>query len=49
MKGLPSKVIADRMNTSPNTVKAFLQMIMIKTGVSSRSAMVSKIILTQPP
>ena len=48
LQGLPSKAIADRMNISPNTVKALLRMIMIKTGVSSRSAMVSKIILAQP-
>lgn len=47
LQGLSSKAIANRMNISPNTVKAFLRMIMIKTGVSSRSAMVSKIILAQ--
>jgi DNA-binding CsgD family transcriptional regulator len=44
LQGLTIKVIANRMDISPNTVKAFLRMIMIKTGVSSRSAMVSKII-----
>src|SRR5947208_6418305 len=48
LQGLTSKAIANRMNISPNTVKAFLRMIMIKTGVSSRSAMVGKIILSQP-
>ena len=48
LQGLASKAIANRMNISPNTVKAFLRMIMIKTGVSSRSAMVGKIILSQP-
>ncbi len=48
LQGLTSKAIANRMNISPNTVKAFLRMIMIKTGVSSRSAMVGKIILAQP-
>lgn len=47
LQGLTSKAIANRMNISPNTVKAFLRMIVIKTGVSSRSAMVSKIILAQ--
>jgi DNA-binding CsgD family transcriptional regulator len=47
LQGLTSGAIANRMNISPNTVKAFLRMIMIKTGVSSRSAMVSKIILVQ--
>jgi DNA-binding CsgD family transcriptional regulator len=48
LQGLTTKAIANRMNISPNTVKALLRMIMIKTGVSSRSAMVSKIILAQP-
>jgi|SRR5437016_131978 len=48
LQGLNSKEIANRMNISPNTVKAFLRLIMIKTGVSSRSAMVGKIIMAQP-
>jgi len=48
LQGLTSKAIANRMNISPNTVKAFLRMIMIKTGVSSRAAMVGKIIMAQP-
>jgi DNA-binding CsgD family transcriptional regulator len=47
LQGLSSKVIANRMNVSPNTVKAFLRLIMIKTGVSSRSAIVGKIMMTQ--
>ena len=40
----PSKEIADRMTVSPNTVKAFLRLVMIKMGVSSRSAIMAKII-----
>jgi DNA-binding CsgD family transcriptional regulator len=47
LDGLNSKAIADRMSISPNTVKAFMRMIMIKTGVSSRSAVFRKIIMTQ--
>jgi DNA-binding CsgD family transcriptional regulator len=47
LQGLSSKEIANRMNVSPNTVKAFLRLIMIKTGVSSRSAIVGKIMMTQ--
>jgi len=47
LQGLSSKEIANRMNLSPNTVKAFLRMIMIKAGVSSRSTMVAKIVMTQ--
>jgi DNA-binding CsgD family transcriptional regulator len=45
--GLTSTAIANRMNIRPNTVKAFLRMIMIKTGASSRSAMVVKIMMAQ--
>jgi len=47
VQGLTGKAIANRMNISPNTVKAFLRMIMIKMGVSSRSEVVIKIIMTQ--
>ncbi len=42
--GLTSKEIANRMGISPNTVKAFLRLIMIKTGVSTRSGIVGKIL-----
>jgi DNA-binding CsgD family transcriptional regulator len=48
LQALSSKEIANRMNISSNTVKAFLRLIMIKTGVSSRSAIVEKIMMTQP-
>jgi DNA-binding CsgD family transcriptional regulator len=44
VQGLSNKEIADRMNISPNTVKAFLRLIMTKMGVSSRSAIVVKIL-----
>jgi len=47
LQGLSSKEIANRMNISRNTVKAFMRMIMIRTGVSSRSAVLGKIIMTQ--
>jgi len=47
LQGLSSNAIANRMSISPNTVKAYMRTIMIKTGVSSRSAMVTKIILAQ--
>jgi DNA-binding CsgD family transcriptional regulator len=42
LEGLTSKEIADRMKISPNTVKAFLRLIMIKMGVSTRSGIVGK-------
>ena len=47
LQGIRNKEIAKRMNLSPNTVKAFLRLIMIKTGVSSRSAIVGKILTAQ--
>ncbi len=42
--GLSSKEIASRMSISPNTVKAFLRVIMVKMGVTSRSGVVGKIL-----
>jgi DNA-binding CsgD family transcriptional regulator len=47
LQGIRNKEIANRMNISPNTVRAFLRLIMIKTGVSSRSAIVAKIMMIQ--
>jgi DNA-binding CsgD family transcriptional regulator len=47
LQGIRNKDIANKMNLSPNTVKAFLRLIMIKTGVSSRSAIVGKILASQ--
>jgi DNA-binding CsgD family transcriptional regulator len=46
LQGLSSKEIANRMDVSSNTVKTFLRLIMIKAGVSSRSAMIGKIFMT---
>jgi DNA-binding CsgD family transcriptional regulator len=37
LQGLTSKEIANRMNISPNTVKAFLRLVMVKMKVSTRS------------
>ena len=42
--GLTSKEIAQRMNISPNTVKAFLRLIMLKMGVTTRSGVIGKLI-----
>ena len=47
LQGIRNKEIANRMSVSPNTVKAFLRMVMIKTGASSRSAIVRKIMMSQ--
>lgn len=42
--GLTNKELAVRMNISPNTIKAFLRLIMIKMGVTTRAGMVSKLL-----
>jgi DNA-binding CsgD family transcriptional regulator len=44
VQGLTSKEIALRMNISPNTVKAFLRIVMVKMGVSTRSGILGKVI-----
>jgi DNA-binding CsgD family transcriptional regulator len=44
-RGFTSKEIAARMNISANTVKAFLRLIMVKMGVSTRSGVVGKAVL----
>jgi len=43
LQGLTSKEIADRMAISPNTVKAFIRLVMVKMKVSTRSGIVGKI------
>jgi DNA-binding CsgD family transcriptional regulator len=42
--GLSSKTLAHQMNISPNTVNAFLRMIMIKMGVTTRAGIVGKLL-----
>ena len=42
--GLTSKETAERMNISPNTVKSFLRIIMIKMGAATRSGIVGKLL-----
>ena len=41
--GLRSKEIALRMQISPNTVKTFLRLVMLKMGVSTRSGIVRRV------
>jgi DNA-binding CsgD family transcriptional regulator len=48
MQALTSREIANRMNVSPSTVKAFLRTMMIKMGVCSRSAAVGKALMSVP-
>ena len=42
LEGLTSKEIASRMHISPNTVKAFLRLVMVKMDVSTRSGIVGR-------
>lgn len=45
--GLSSKELAEKMDISPNTVKVFLRLIMIKMGVASRGAIIARILQNQ--
>ncbi len=47
--GLTSKEVAARMNISPNTVKAFLRLIMIKMGVTTRAGIVANLLQNRSP
>lgn len=42
--GLSSKEVAQRLKISPNTVKTYLRLIMVKMGVTTRAAVVSKLL-----
>jgi len=48
LQGLTSKEIAIRMKISPNTVKAFLRLVMVKMQVSTRSGIAGKIAGARP-
>jgi DNA-binding CsgD family transcriptional regulator len=41
--GLTTKEVAQRMGVSPNTIKQFIRLIMIKMGVTTRSGIVGKL------
>jgi len=47
--GLTSKQLAKRMKISPNTVKAFLRLIMIKMGAATRAGVVGKLLEQNGP
>jgi DNA-binding NarL/FixJ family response regulator len=47
-QGFTSKEIAQRMNISPNTVKAFIRLVMVKMGVSTRSGIIGKVVCPDP-
>lgn len=44
LQGLTSKEIGQRMGISPNTVKAFIRLVMVKMKVSTRSGIIGKIV-----
>jgi DNA-binding CsgD family transcriptional regulator len=43
LEGLTSKEIANRMNISANTVKAFIRLVMLKLNVTTRSGIIVKV------
>jgi len=47
VEGLTSKEIATRMKISPNTVKGFIRLIMVKMNVFTRSGIIGKILETE--
>ena len=46
--GLTAKEVAELMNISPNTVKAFLRLIMIKMTVTTRAGIIAKLLQNAP-
>jgi DNA-binding CsgD family transcriptional regulator len=44
LEGFTSKEIAQRMNISANTVKAFIRLVMAKMDVSTRSGIVGRVV-----
>jgi DNA-binding CsgD family transcriptional regulator len=44
LQGLTSKEIAQRMKISPNTVKAFIRLVMVKMDVSTRSGIIGRFV-----
>jgi len=46
--GLTSYEVAEQMDISPNTLKSFLRLIMIKMGATSRAGIVARILQNRP-
>jgi len=46
LQGLTSNEIASRLDISPNTVKTFLRLVMVKMGVTTRSGILGKIFIS---
>jgi DNA-binding CsgD family transcriptional regulator len=47
-RGMSTKELAESMKISPNTVKVFMRLIMIKMGVTTRGAMVAHVLQDYP-
>ena len=45
-EGLTTKEIAHRMSVSPNTIKQFVKLTMSKMGVTTRSGIIGKLIVS---
>jgi DNA-binding CsgD family transcriptional regulator len=48
LQGLTSKEIAQKMKISPNTVKAFLRLVMTKMAVSTRAGLIGRVAGIRP-
>ena len=48
LHGLTSKEIAQQMSISPNTVKAFLRLVMTKMGVNTRAGIIGRVAGVDP-
>ncbi len=48
LQGMTSKEIAQKMNISPNTVKAFLRLVMTKMAVSTRAGLIGRVAGIRP-
>ncbi|HEX2714119.1 MAG TPA: LuxR C-terminal-related transcriptional regulator, partial [Candidatus Acidoferrales bacterium] len=48
-RGLTSKEIAERMGISPNTVRAFVRLAMVKTSSSTRLGIIGKFLQSRLP
>jgi len=46
--GLPNKTLGEHMGISPNTIKSFQRLIMLKLGVRTRAEIIARILQNEP-
>lgn len=46
--GLTNKELAERLNVSPNTIKLFVRLMMMKMGVNTRAGLITKVMERRP-